>query len=54
VLFAEVADAGACGLLDPQPEQAEHGYECEVRRMGGLAGGGEQGFELQAGEPEGR
>jgi hypothetical protein len=44
----------AGGFEDPQAEQAEHGHEREVAGMGGLAGCGEQGLELQAGEPEGR
>jgi hypothetical protein len=38
----------------PQAEQAEHRHEGEVVAVGGLAGGGEQGLELQVGEPEGR
>ena len=54
VLFAQVADVGAGGFEDPQPQQAEHGHEREVARMRGLAGGGEQGLELQVGEPQGR
>jgi hypothetical protein len=54
VFFAQVADVGAGGFEDPQAKQAEHGHEREVARMWGLAGGGEQGLELQVGEPEGR
>jgi hypothetical protein len=38
----------------PQPQEPEHGHQSEVAGMGGLPGGGEQGFELQVGEPEGR
>ena len=53
VLFAKVGDVRAGGFEDPQAEQAEHGHEREVAGMGGLAGSGEQGLELQAGEPEG-
>jgi hypothetical protein len=54
VLFAKVGDVRAGGLEYPQAEQAEHGHEREVAGMGGLAGGGEQGLELQVSEPEGR
>jgi hypothetical protein len=38
----------------PQAEQPEHGHQGEVARIGGLAGRGEQGLELQVGEPQGR
>jgi hypothetical protein len=48
VLFAEVSDVRAGGLEDPQAEKAEHGHEREVAGVAGLAGGGEQGLELQA------
>jgi hypothetical protein len=51
VLFAEVADVRAGGFEDPQAQQAEHGHEGEVVAVGGLAGGGEQGLELQVREP---
>jgi hypothetical protein len=54
VLFAEVGDVRAGGLEDPQAEQAEHGNEREVTEIGGLAGCGKQGLELQVGETEGR
>jgi hypothetical protein len=54
VLLAEVADVCGGGLEDPQAQQAEHGHQREVVAIGGLAGGGEQGFELQVREPEGR
>jgi hypothetical protein len=40
VLFAEVADVGAGGFEDPQPEQAKHGHQGEVTRVGRLARGG--------------
>jgi hypothetical protein len=50
VLLAEVADVSAGGLEDPQAEQAQHGDQGEVVAVGGLAGGGEQGFELQVRE----
>jgi hypothetical protein len=54
VLFAQVGDVRAGGLEDPQAEQAEQGHEREVAGVGGLAGCGEQGLELQMSEPEGR
>jgi hypothetical protein len=54
VFFAKVADVRAGGFEDPQAKQAEHGDKSEVAGMGGLAGCGEQGLELQVGEPEGR
>jgi hypothetical protein len=44
----------ACGLEDPQTEQPQHGHQREVARVWRLAGGGEQGPGLQAGEPQGR
>ena len=53
VFLAEVADVSAGGLEDPQAEQAEHGHQREVVPVRGLAGGGEQGLELQVGEAEG-
>jgi hypothetical protein len=34
VFFAEVADVGAGGFEDAQAEQAEHGYQGEVGRVG--------------------
>ena len=43
VFLAEVADVRASGLEDPQAQQAEHGHQGEVKRVGRLAGGGEQG-----------
>jgi len=54
VFVAEVGDVRLGGFEDPQSEQAEHGYEREVVAVGRVAGGGEQGFELQVGQPEGR
>jgi hypothetical protein len=50
VFFAEVCDVRAGGFED---SQAEHGHQREVAGIGGLACGGEQGLELQVGEPEG-
>ena len=53
VLLAEVGDVGTGRFEDPQAEQAEHGHQSEVARVLRLAGGGEQGLELQMGEPQG-
>jgi hypothetical protein len=50
VLIAEVFDAGSGGFEDPQPQQSGHGYQGEVVVVAGLAGCGEQGFELQVRE----
>jgi hypothetical protein len=52
VFFAEVGDVRAGGFEDPQAEQAEHGHQGEVGRVGRFPGGGEQGLELQMGEPQ--
>jgi len=52
--LAQLADASAGSFADPQAQQAEHGHEREVAGVGGLAGGGEHGLELQVGEPERR
>ena len=54
VLFTEVADVGAGGFEDPQAQQPEHGHQREVIRVRRLAGGGQQGLELQVGESQGR
>ena len=54
VFLAQVADVRAGGLEDPQAQQPEHGHKGEVVPVGGLAGCGEQGLELQVREPEGR
>ena len=51
VFFPKVADVGPGGFEDPQAQQPQHGYQREVARVGGFAGGGEQGLELQVGEP---
>jgi hypothetical protein len=53
VFLSEVADVGAAGFEDPQPEQSEHGDQREVVRVGRLPGGGDQGFELEVAQPEG-
>ena len=53
VLFALVGDVRAGRLEDPQAEQPEHRNECEVAVAAGLAGGGEQGLELQMRESQG-
>ena len=52
VLFAEVGDARAVGLEDPQAQQAEHGHQREVVPVRRFPGRGEQRLELQVGEPE--
>jgi hypothetical protein len=54
VLLAEVGDVRAGGFEDPQAQQAEHDHQREVVRVRRLPGGGEQGLELQVGEPQGR
>jgi hypothetical protein len=54
VFLAGVSDVRAGGLEDPQAQQAEHGDQREVARVRRLPGGGEQGLELQVGEPERR
>ena len=53
VFFAEVVDVRAGGFEDPQAEQAEQADQREVVPVRRLAGGGEQRFELQVGQPEG-
>ena len=53
VFFAEVGDVRGGGLKDPQAGQAEHGHQGEVAWVRRFPGGGEQGFELQVGEPQG-
>jgi len=52
VLLAEIGDVCACGFEDPQAEQPERGHQREVARVRGVAGGVEQGLELQVGEPQ--
>ena len=54
VFLPEIGDIGAGGFEDPQAQQAEHGHQREVARVGRLPGGGEQGLELQVGESQGR
>ena len=51
VLLAYVGDVGSGGFEDPQAEQSEHGYQREVARVWGVAGGSEQGLGLQVSEP---
>jgi hypothetical protein len=53
VFFAEVADVQPGGFEDPQSEEAQETDQREVAPVRGLAGCGEQGFELQMGQPEG-
>ncbi len=52
VFLAQVADVGGGGFEDPQPEQAEHGDQREVGRVGRGPRRGEHGFELQVGQAE--
>ena len=52
VLLTKVGDVRAGGLEYPQAEQAEHGHQCEVTWVRRFPGGGEQGLELQVGEPQ--
>jgi hypothetical protein len=47
VFLAEVCDVAAGSLEDPQPEQAEHGDQGEVARVGRASRCGEHSFELQ-------
>src|SRR5690242_10450886 len=54
VFFTQVGDVRPGGFEDPQAEQAQHGHQREVTWVHGLAGGGEQGLELQMGETERR
>ena len=54
MFLAKIVDVRAGGLEDPQAQQPEHGDQGEVVPVGGLAGGSEQGLELQVREPEGR
>ncbi len=54
VLLAEVLDVGAGGLEDAQPEEAEHGDQGEVAVVDRVAGGGQDRFELQVGQAQGR
>jgi hypothetical protein len=54
VLFTKIADVSASSLENSKAEQAEHGHQCEVMPVRGLAGGGEHGLELQVREAERR
>jgi len=54
VVLAEVGDVRGGGFEDPQAQQAEHAHQREIARVRRLPGGGEQGLELQVGEPQGR
>ncbi|MFE4459161.1 hypothetical protein ACFROC_17550 [Nocardia tengchongensis] len=47
VFLAEIAYIAAAGLADPQAEQSEHGHECEVGWVVGVAGRAQQCLELQ-------
>jgi hypothetical protein len=54
VFLAQIADGGAAGFEDPQPEQAQHGDQREIVRIVGQPGGGDQRLELQVPQAEGR
>jgi hypothetical protein len=54
VLLAEISDIRTGSFEDPQAEQSEHGHQREVTLVRRLPGGGQQGLELQVGEPQGR
>lgn len=49
VFFTEVGDLGAGSFADAQAEEPEHGDQGEVIGVRGLAGGGQECFELQVG-----
>jgi hypothetical protein len=51
VLLTKVGDVRAGGLEYPQAEQSKHGHQREVTWVRRFPGGGEQGLELQVGEP---
>jgi hypothetical protein len=53
VHLAQIVDVGRAGLEDAQPEEAEHGHQGEVVRVGRLPRGGQQGLELQMRQAEG-
>jgi hypothetical protein len=52
VFLAQVADVSTGRFVDPQAQQPEHGHQREVILVRGLARGGQQGLELQVGEPK--
>ena len=52
VLLAEVGGVRAGGFEDPQAEQAQQSHQREIAGIGRFPGGGEQGLELQVGEPQ--
>jgi hypothetical protein len=54
VFLTEVFDVGAASFEDPQSEQAEQGDQREVVRVVRQPRGGDQGFELQVAQSEGR
>ena len=54
VFLAQVFDVGVGGFEDAQPQQAEERHQGEVAGLGRGAGSGQQGFELQVGQPQGR
>lgn len=54
MFLAQVGDVRPAGFEDPQAEQAQEGEQGEVVRVRGLSGGGDQSFELQVPQAEGR
>jgi hypothetical protein len=51
VFLAQILDVRSGRLEDPQAKEAEQGNQGEVEVTAGVACGGEDGFELQMGEP---
>jgi hypothetical protein len=54
VFLTEVANVRAAGFEDPQPEETEQRNQREVVRVVRQPRGGDQRFELQMAQPEGR
>jgi hypothetical protein len=52
-VFLAVGEVGAAGFEDAQAEQSQHGHQSEVVRVRRQSCGGEDGFELQVGQPNG-
>lgn len=54
MFLAQVGDVRPAGFEDPQAKQAQERDQGEVVWVRGLSGGGDQGFELQVPQSEGR
>ncbi|WP_326550995.1 hypothetical protein [Micromonospora sp. NBC_01813] len=54
VALDDQTEQSSAGFEDPQAEQAQEGDQGEVVRVRGRAGGGDQGFELEMAQSEGR